>query len=161
MFCFPIGWKIFVDKIILTKSKTKKNQSDFSQAKWPERRESLTQQGPLSAVSAAAALKASQLVEISRASTSTGPSYRSVGRVAIDNNRKTKSRIKTRYPPVYVKLAEENAPAEQSDSDSAAYDSFNDAETGNFPPHKKSFFNLEKKKMNEISWNCIVKECRN
>lgn len=115
-------------------------QSDFSQPKWPERRKSLTQQGPLSAVSAAAALKASQLVEISRASTSTGPSCRSVGRVAIDNDRKAKlrtyPRIKTRYPPVYVKLAEENAPAEQSESDSSAYDSFNDAETGNFLPHK-------------------------
>lgn len=40
-------------------------------------------------------------------------------------------RIRKRF--IYVKLAEENAPAEQSDSDSSAYGSINDAVTGEFP----------------------------
>lgn len=89
-------------------------------------------------MSAAAALKASQIMQISRASTSSTAATCSaqsiVGRVAAKDGLKAKlrqrSKIKHRIPPVYVKLAEEQTPAVQSESDSSAYDSFNEAETG-------------------------------
>lgn len=84
-----------------------------------------------------------QIVTISRASTSAACSTRSVGLNAggaatASKVRYQRARAKPyRIPPVHVKLAEDNAPTEQSESDSSAYDSINEAETG-----KLTFFTL-------------------
>lgn len=107
---------------------------DLTQQKWPERRKSCAQD-TIKSIHSAPVLQTTDQLFARRSIASSSSTAVTVARVASSASTLKKHRYgsrQRRLPPIHVKLAEENVPSEQSDSDSSCYDSFNEMETGSY-----------------------------
>lgn len=138
LFCvlFNIGINVVFIKKINWQTKTVGLNIDFTR-QWLERgKNCATDDTYLSVSETPAIIQASEPSIISRRSIASSSSTVSVTRIVDHSSAvKTKQRAGTKHrrlPAVHVKLAEENVPIEQIDSDSSTYDSFNEMETGSY-----------------------------